>query len=115
VQGLGYREIAEVIGISSSAVGEFLRRATERLKRALHEYAPVASSFRRTIGPLFANNPSGFISRRNTFIALMEAEFCDCYDRATVHNPDAQSGMLFERKMRTRSVIVAKVCCQRPF
>lgn len=37
VQGLGYREIAEVIGISTSAVGEFLRRATERLKEALHE------------------------------------------------------------------------------
>jgi RNA polymerase sigma-70 factor (ECF subfamily) len=35
VQGLGYREIADVIGISTSAVGEFLRRATERLKEAL--------------------------------------------------------------------------------
>jgi len=37
VQGLGYREIAEAIGISTSAVGEFLRRATKRLKRALHD------------------------------------------------------------------------------
>jgi RNA polymerase sigma-70 factor, ECF subfamily len=37
VQGLGYREIAEVIGISTSAVGEFLRRATQRLKEALDE------------------------------------------------------------------------------
>jgi RNA polymerase sigma-70 factor (ECF subfamily) len=37
VQGLGYREIAEVIGISTSAVGEFLRRATGRLKEALNE------------------------------------------------------------------------------
>ena len=37
VQGLGYREIAEAIGISTSAVGEFLRRATERLKEALRE------------------------------------------------------------------------------
>jgi RNA polymerase sigma-70 factor, ECF subfamily len=37
VQGLGYREIAEVIGISTSAVGEFLRRARERLKEALRE------------------------------------------------------------------------------
>ena len=37
VKGLGYREIGTVIGISTSAVGEFLRRATERLKEALHE------------------------------------------------------------------------------
>ncbi len=36
VQGLRYREIAEVIGISTSAVGEFLRRATLRLKEAMH-------------------------------------------------------------------------------
>lgn len=35
VQGLRYREIAEVIGISSSAVGEFLRRAVARLKEDL--------------------------------------------------------------------------------
>jgi len=37
VQGLRYREIAEIIGISTSAVGEFLRRAAMRLKEALHE------------------------------------------------------------------------------
>lgn len=36
VQGLRYREIAEVVGISNSAVGEFLRRAVTRLKEALH-------------------------------------------------------------------------------
>lgn len=35
VRGLRYREIAEVIGISTSAVGEFLRRAIVRLKEAL--------------------------------------------------------------------------------
>jgi RNA polymerase sigma-70 factor (ECF subfamily) len=32
VQGLRYREIAEAIGISTSAVGEFLRRAVARLQ-----------------------------------------------------------------------------------
>lgn len=32
VQGLRYREIADIVGISSSAVGEFLRRAVARLK-----------------------------------------------------------------------------------
>jgi RNA polymerase sigma-70 factor (ECF subfamily) len=36
VQGLRYREIAEVIGISTSAVGEFLRRAAVRLKEAVN-------------------------------------------------------------------------------
>jgi RNA polymerase sigma-70 factor (ECF subfamily) len=36
VQGLRYREIAEVTGISMSAVGEFLRRATARLKEAIN-------------------------------------------------------------------------------
>lgn len=36
-QGLRYREIAEVVGISSSAVGEFLRRAVSRLREALDE------------------------------------------------------------------------------
>ena len=36
VQGLRYREIAGIIGISTSAVGEFLRRAAVRLKEALH-------------------------------------------------------------------------------
>ncbi len=35
VRGLRYREIAEVIGISTSAVSEFLRRAVVRLKEAL--------------------------------------------------------------------------------
>lgn len=35
VQGLRYREIADVIGISSSAVGEFLRRAVVRLKEVM--------------------------------------------------------------------------------
>jgi len=35
VQGLRYREIAEIVGISTSAVGEFLRRAVVRLKEAL--------------------------------------------------------------------------------
>jgi RNA polymerase sigma-70 factor (ECF subfamily) len=36
VQGLRYREIAEVVGISNSAVGEFLRRAVTRLTEALN-------------------------------------------------------------------------------
>jgi hypothetical protein len=64
----------------------------------------------------FANNPSGFISCRNTFIAMMEAvEFCDCYDRAILHDSTLNRALLFERKMRTRSVIVAKVRCQPPF
>jgi RNA polymerase sigma-70 factor (ECF subfamily) len=36
VQGLRYREIAETIGISTSAVGEFLRRAAVRLKEAVN-------------------------------------------------------------------------------
>jgi RNA polymerase sigma-70 factor (ECF subfamily) len=35
VRGLRYREIADTLGISTSAVGEFLRRATVRLKEAL--------------------------------------------------------------------------------
>ena len=35
VQGMQYREIAETIGISTSAVGEFLRRAVARLKEVL--------------------------------------------------------------------------------
>ncbi len=34
-RGLRYREIADVIGISTSAVGEFLRRAVAHLKEAL--------------------------------------------------------------------------------
>lgn len=36
-QGLRYREIGEIIGISTSAVGEFLRRAISRLREALDE------------------------------------------------------------------------------
>lgn len=35
VQGLRYREIADTVGISTSAVGEFLRRAVLRLKEAV--------------------------------------------------------------------------------
>jgi len=36
-EGLRYREIAEVMGISSSTVNEFLRRAISRLAEAVHE------------------------------------------------------------------------------
>lgn len=36
-EGLRYREIADVIGISTSTVGEFLRRAVARLKETVHE------------------------------------------------------------------------------
>jgi RNA polymerase sigma-70 factor (ECF subfamily) len=36
-EGLRYHEIAETIGISVSTVGEFLRRAVTRLKKAVHE------------------------------------------------------------------------------
>ena len=36
VQGLRYREIAETLGISTSAVSEFLRRAAVRLKEAVN-------------------------------------------------------------------------------
>ena len=35
-QGLHYREIAETIGISTSTVGEFLRRAVTRLKEVMN-------------------------------------------------------------------------------
>jgi RNA polymerase sigma-70 factor (ECF subfamily) len=35
-EGLRYREIAEVIGISSSTVNEFLRRAIARLAEAVN-------------------------------------------------------------------------------
>ena len=35
-EGLRYREIAEVMGISSSTVNEFLRRAISRLAEAVH-------------------------------------------------------------------------------
>ena len=37
MEGLRYPEIASALGISASAVGEFLRRAIERLRRAHHE------------------------------------------------------------------------------
>jgi|SRR5580704_707256 RNA polymerase sigma-70 factor (ECF subfamily) len=36
-QGLRYREIGEIMGISTSAVGEFLRRAISRLREALDD------------------------------------------------------------------------------
>jgi RNA polymerase sigma-70 factor (ECF subfamily) len=37
LEGLRYPEIGSVLGISASAVGEFLRRAIARLRRAHHE------------------------------------------------------------------------------
>jgi RNA polymerase sigma-70 factor (ECF subfamily) len=37
LEGLRYPEIGAALGISASAVGEFLRRAIVRLKRATHE------------------------------------------------------------------------------
>jgi RNA polymerase sigma-70 factor, ECF subfamily len=37
VEGFRYREIAEIVGISTSTVGEFLGRAVKRLRRALYE------------------------------------------------------------------------------
>lgn len=37
LEGLRYPEIAAVLGISASAVGEFMRRAIVRLKRVSHE------------------------------------------------------------------------------
>ena len=37
LEGLRYPEIASVLGISTSAVGEFLRRAIVRLRKATHE------------------------------------------------------------------------------
>ncbi len=37
LEGLRYPEIAAVLGISASAVGEFLRRAIVRLRKAAHE------------------------------------------------------------------------------
>lgn len=36
-EGFRYREIADIMEISDSSVGEFLRRAITRLKKALHE------------------------------------------------------------------------------
>jgi RNA polymerase sigma-70 factor (ECF subfamily) len=35
--GLRYREIGETIGIGTSTVNEFIRRAVTRLRKALHE------------------------------------------------------------------------------
>lgn len=37
LEGLRYPEIASALGISASAVGEFLRRAIVRLRKAAHE------------------------------------------------------------------------------
>jgi RNA polymerase sigma-70 factor (ECF subfamily) len=37
LEGLRYPEIAAVLGISASAVGEFLRRAIVRLRKVIHE------------------------------------------------------------------------------
>jgi RNA polymerase sigma-70 factor (ECF subfamily) len=37
MEGLRYPEIGSALGISASTVGEFLRRAMERLKRVLYE------------------------------------------------------------------------------
>jgi len=36
-EGFRYREIAGIVGIDSSTVGEFLRRAVKRLRKALYE------------------------------------------------------------------------------
>jgi RNA polymerase sigma-70 factor (ECF subfamily) len=36
-EGLRYQEIAETLGIATSTVGEFLRRAMNRLRKVLHE------------------------------------------------------------------------------
>ncbi|HET8546964.1 MAG TPA: RNA polymerase sigma factor [Bryobacteraceae bacterium] len=36
-EGLRYQEIAETLGIATSTVGEFLRRALNRLRKVLHE------------------------------------------------------------------------------
>jgi RNA polymerase sigma-70 factor (ECF subfamily) len=37
MEGLRYPEIGSALGISASTVGEFLRRAMERLKRVRYE------------------------------------------------------------------------------
>ncbi|MDZ4802456.1 MAG: sigma-70 family RNA polymerase sigma factor [Bryobacteraceae bacterium] len=37
VSGLRYREIAETVGIGTSTVNEFLRRAIAKLRKAIHE------------------------------------------------------------------------------
>lgn len=36
-EGFRYREIADIIGISTSSVGEFLRRAVSRLRKELYD------------------------------------------------------------------------------
>jgi RNA polymerase sigma-70 factor, ECF subfamily len=36
-EGFRYREIAEIIGVGTSTVGEFLRRAITRLRKAVYE------------------------------------------------------------------------------
>ena len=36
-EGFRYREIAGIIGINPSTVGEFLQRAVKRLRRAIYE------------------------------------------------------------------------------
>jgi RNA polymerase sigma-70 factor, ECF subfamily len=36
-EGLRYREIAEIAGISTSSVGEFLRRGIEKLRQVIHD------------------------------------------------------------------------------
>jgi RNA polymerase sigma-70 factor (ECF subfamily) len=37
VEGFRYREIAEIIGVSTSTVGEFLRRAVSRLRKEMYD------------------------------------------------------------------------------
>jgi RNA polymerase sigma-70 factor (ECF subfamily) len=37
VEGFRYREIAEILGVGSSTVGEFLQRAITKLRKALYE------------------------------------------------------------------------------
>jgi hypothetical protein len=48
----------------------------------------------------FANNASGFISCRDTFITMMEAaEFCDRYDHAMFHNLMLDGALFAECQM----------------
>jgi hypothetical protein len=55
------------------------------------------------------------ISRRDTFITMVEAaELGDFCDRAVVDNLTLYRALLFECKVRARSVVVAKVRGQRP-
>ena len=37
VEGFRYREIAEILGVGSSTVGEFLQRAIHKLRKALYD------------------------------------------------------------------------------